>query len=140
MSANDWRRAAACRDEPTDLHFPAGDRGQAERAKDVCRRCPSRQQCLAFALKIGATDGIWGGLDERERANLARRLARRAGAEQQNQRRHGGGRPKAPCGTDTAYRRHLDRGEPVDDACAEAHENDKARRRRAKWATPAGAA
>jgi WhiB family redox-sensing transcriptional regulator len=138
MSAPDWRTAAACRDEPTDLHFPVGDRGQIELAKDVCRRCPVRQQCLAFALKIGANDGIWGGLDERERANLTRRIARRAGTEQQ--RRHGGGRPKSDCGTYAAYRRHLDRGEPVDDACAEAHEADKARRRRAKWTTPERAA
>lgn len=31
------------------------------------------------------------------------------------------GRPKAPCGTDAAYRRHLRNGEPVDDACRKAH-------------------
>lgn len=30
-------------------------------------------------------------------------------------------RPKAPCGTDAAYRRHLRNEEPVDDACREAH-------------------
>ena len=30
-------------------------------------------------------------------------------------------RPKAPCGTDAAYRRHLKHGESVDDACRDAH-------------------
>lgn len=30
-------------------------------------------------------------------------------------------RPKAPCGTDAAYRRHLRNGEAVDDACRDAH-------------------
>lgn len=31
------------------------------------------------------------------------------------------GRPKAPCGTDAAYRRHLREGAPVDEACQLAH-------------------
>lgn len=31
------------------------------------------------------------------------------------------GRPKAPCGTDSAYRRHLRNGEDIDDACRRAH-------------------
>lgn len=30
-------------------------------------------------------------------------------------------RPKAACGTDAAYRRHLKHGEQVDDACRDAH-------------------
>jgi hypothetical protein len=30
-------------------------------------------------------------------------------------------RPKAPCGTDAAYRRHLKHEEPVDEACRDAH-------------------
>lgn len=39
-------------------------------------------------------------------------------------------RPLAPCGTFSAYRRHLRRDEPVDDACREAA-NAEARERRA---------
>lgn len=31
------------------------------------------------------------------------------------------GRPKAPCGTESAYRRHLRNDEPVDVACRDAH-------------------
>ena len=31
------------------------------------------------------------------------------------------GRPKAPCGTDAAYRRHLREGGEVDEACRRAH-------------------
>lgn len=31
------------------------------------------------------------------------------------------GRPKAPCGTDAAYRRHLREGVEVDEACRRAH-------------------
>ncbi|MBB2956980.1 hypothetical protein [Pseudoclavibacter helvolus] len=45
------------------------------------------------------------------------------------------GRPKAPCGTDSAYRRHLRNKEPIDDACREAH----AAERRAARRSPADA-
>lgn len=133
MSA-DWRMAAACRDEDPELHFPVADRAKAAAAKDVCRRCPVAKPCLTFALKTRQEYGIWGGLDERQRAAILRRETRQAG------RRHGGGRKLAPCGTDAAYRRHVAKGEPVDDLCALAREDDKARRRRAKWTTTAGAA
>lgn len=34
-------------------------------------------------------------------------------------------RPPAPCGTFSAYKRHKRKGEPVDDACAEAARNQK---------------
>jgi len=30
-------------------------------------------------------------------------------------------RPKAPCGTESAYRRHLRNGDPIDVACRDAH-------------------
>lgn len=42
------------------------------------------------------------------------------------------GRPLAPCGTPSAARRHLDRGEPVDDACRDAQRTYKAAWREAK--------
>lgn len=39
-------------------------------------------------------------------------------------------RPKAPCGTDAAYRRHLRNGERIDAACRRAHtEKQRASRR-----------
>ncbi|MCC4906961.1 hypothetical protein [Microbacterium sp. cx-59] len=43
------------------------------------------------------------------------------------------GKPKARCGTDAAYRRHLRNGDPVDDACRDAH----AATRRASRRSPA---
>jgi WhiB family redox-sensing transcriptional regulator len=133
MSA-DWRMAAACREEDPELHFPVADRAQATAAKAVCGICRSRDACLAFALKTRQEYGIWGGLDERQRAAILRRETRQSG------RRRGGGRKLAACGTDAAYRRHVAKGEPIDDLCAQAREDEKARRRRAKWTTPAGAA
>lgn len=44
------------------------------------------------------------------------------------------GRPKAPCGTDAAYRRHLREGVEVDEACRRAH--TEAGRKSSGRATP----
>ncbi|WP_256107273.1 WhiB family transcriptional regulator [Streptomyces sp. ODS05-4] len=78
---SDWRHRALCRDEDPDLFFPIGNTGpallQAEEAKGVCRRCPSREPCLEWALESGQEAGVWGGLTEDERRALKRRTARR---------------------------------------------------------------
>lgn len=39
-----------------------------------------------------------------------------------------------PCGSPAAYQRHRDRGEPIDDACREAHNAEKRERRAARAA------
>ena len=76
----DWRHRAACRDEGPELFFPLGNTGpallQIEEAKQVCRRCPVREECLAWALETGQDAGVWGGLSEDERRALKRRKAR----------------------------------------------------------------
>jgi WhiB family transcriptional regulator, redox-sensing transcriptional regulator len=71
----DWRSAAACQDTDPDLFFPVSGSGksleQVDRAKAICAACPVRRDCLAFALRIGQADGIWGGLTEEERRKPA---------------------------------------------------------------------
>jgi hypothetical protein len=42
---------------------------------------------------------------------------------------HRGGRPRAECGTASAYDRHVKYGEPINDACREAHRVATAERR-----------
>src|SRR3712207_7780508 len=49
---------------------------QIEEAKQVCRRCEVREQCLAWALEAGQDHGVWGALSEDERRALKRRNAR----------------------------------------------------------------
>jgi WhiB family transcriptional regulator, redox-sensing transcriptional regulator len=98
----DWRHDSACADEDPELHHPIGiseiAKDQAERAKEVCRRCLALERCLAWALESGATDGIAGGLDKDERRKLKARLGRAAKA--------------APvCGTAEARRLHTSRHE-----------------------------
>ncbi|MCW2897805.1 MAG: hypothetical protein JWO67_70 [Streptosporangiaceae bacterium] len=40
------------------------------------------------------------------------------------------GRPLAPCGTESAYNRHVRKGEPIDDACRRANTKAKAEQQR----------
>jgi len=47
------------------------------KAKAVCTLCPVRVQCLAYARGNSIRHGIWGGLDEEERARERRRRERR---------------------------------------------------------------
>ena len=64
-----WRALAACRGADLDLFFP--DRVEsAEPARLVCTGCPVREPCLDYALRLGITHGIWGGLAERDRRAL----------------------------------------------------------------------
>lgn len=71
----DWRQRAACRDSPDpDLFFPVGNTGpaleQIEAAKQICRICQVRQECLDWALTTKQESGVWGGLSEDERRGL----------------------------------------------------------------------
>lgn len=79
--AYNWQADAACRGVDSNLFFgpqhePRDTKVRREaQAKDICRTCPVREACLAFALETNETYGVWGGLNESER----RRLAQRAG-------------------------------------------------------------
>jgi WhiB family redox-sensing transcriptional regulator len=73
-----WHDQANCLGVDPDLFFP--ERGASTReAKEVCRGCVVREECLEYALSNGEKFGIWGGMSERERRRLrrARALARR---------------------------------------------------------------
>jgi WhiB family redox-sensing transcriptional regulator len=73
----DWRQAALCREEDPELFFPIGTTGpasvQVAEAKAVCRRCPSLDPCLTWAIDTGQDAGVWGGTSEEERRALTRR-------------------------------------------------------------------
>ncbi len=66
-----WQARANCMGVDPDLFFP--ERGASTReAKEVCRGCVVREDCLEFALANGEKFGIWGGMSERERRRLRR--------------------------------------------------------------------
>ena len=73
-----WQEYANCMGVDPDLFFP--ERGASTReAKEVCKGCVVREDCLEFALANGEKFGIWGGMSERERRRVrrSRALARR---------------------------------------------------------------
>jgi WhiB family redox-sensing transcriptional regulator len=44
-------------------------------AKEICKVCPVRRECLAYAIRIREPHGIWGGLNELERKQVIERRA-----------------------------------------------------------------
>ena len=72
----EWRDRAACRNSHPELFFPIGSTGDAlqevEAAKAICRACPVRRECMAFAVETNQDSGVWGGLSEDERRKLRR--------------------------------------------------------------------
>ena len=70
--ASEWEDRAACRGAEADAFFAHGG-VQEHRAKAVCRECPVRWECLAYALRHGVEHGVWGGLTDRERRRLLNR-------------------------------------------------------------------
>jgi WhiB family redox-sensing transcriptional regulator len=71
MWVDDWASVAACRAEAPDALFVRG--AEQNRAKQVCRSCPVRAECLAEALDNQIEWGVWGGMTERERRALLRK-------------------------------------------------------------------
>src|SRR5438477_4942593 len=69
-----WQDQANCMGVDPDLFFP--ERGASTReAKEVCRGCVVREDCLEYALANGEKFGIWGGMSERERRRIRRARA-----------------------------------------------------------------
>lgn len=69
-----WQERANCLGLDPDLFFP--ERGASTKeAKEVCRGCEVKVECLEFALKEREKSGIWGGLTEQERNRVVRQRA-----------------------------------------------------------------
>ncbi|MYW49619.1 hypothetical protein GT346_41565 [Streptomyces sp. SID161] len=127
-----WEGQAACRGLDPALFYPAkGDAEQEVSARSVCARCPVVQACLTSALndekrlRPSDREGIRGGLDGHERYVLQhgepKPRRRKKPVRKRPVRRLPRKRPErrlAPCGTLTAYNRHVRRGERIDAACA----------------------
>lgn len=76
-SEQTWQDKAACRGPQAIVFFPPAQNerkdeklAREERAKDICRACSVRPDCLAYALSIREPHGIWGGTNEAERKQL----------------------------------------------------------------------
>ena len=69
-----WAAFAVCRDRDPDVFFPVTEDGEPE-AITICRGCPVRLDCLDFALEAKVRFGVWGGMTEKQRRSLNRRIA-----------------------------------------------------------------
>jgi WhiB family redox-sensing transcriptional regulator len=79
-----WMEQAACRGHPTSWWFASSTRRHAVR---ICRRCPVRRECLAYALEQGdELYGVWGGLGSTERRGLRHTLATQLGSQPYDKR------------------------------------------------------
>jgi WhiB family redox-sensing transcriptional regulator len=66
-----WQTRANCMGVDPELFFP--ERGTSTRdAKEVCRGCVVRLECLDYAIANSEKFGIWGGMSERERRRVRR--------------------------------------------------------------------
>lgn len=79
-----WSDDAACSGMEIAAFFPVGKGVDAAFAKSVCAPCRVRTECLEQALTRREDYGVWGGLDEDERAALLRQA--RLAAERQRRR------------------------------------------------------
>ncbi|HEX2039687.1 MAG TPA: WhiB family transcriptional regulator [Acidimicrobiales bacterium] len=77
-----WQLKAACRGPQAVIFFPPANferkdekEAREARAKAICATCPVRRPCLDYAIRIREPHGIWGGLNEVERKQLASRRA-----------------------------------------------------------------
>jgi WhiB family redox-sensing transcriptional regulator len=62
---------AACATTDPELWFPELDSlWRVAQAKNICGKCPVKQECLDYALVNKFKDGIWGGLSPTERHRL----------------------------------------------------------------------
>lgn len=143
--AFDWRHLGACsgHDYPDMWYATASSvagRADQNEAQAICYGCPVLQPCGQWALETREQWGVWGGMTEAKRRSvLRRRGVRLVNADPdvevtvaEVQPRNKGGRPRAECGTASAYDRHVRNGEPIDDACRTAHAADTAQYRRTR--------
>ena len=75
-----WMIRGACRGENSELFFLDDNlRGKDKSrkilaAKQVCFRCPVRQECLEYSIKARVPYGVWGGLDQDQRAEILKKM------------------------------------------------------------------
>ena len=70
LSRPEWRRDAACADDDVyvDMFYPeVGGAAMANAARRLCVTCPVATECLKEAYLHDDENGIWGGLNAKER-------------------------------------------------------------------------
>lgn len=78
---DDWMQQGACRkldaEEADRLFFPRkqkGTRTDYTAAKEICKTCPVRVPCLAYAIAHGIPEGVWGAKSPEQRKAMSKEL------------------------------------------------------------------
>ncbi len=71
MQVQYWRDQAACKGIRPSLFYPDNEL-EEQKAKAICGLCCVRECCLDFALATGEPEGVWGGLNVRQRRRISR--------------------------------------------------------------------
>lgn len=123
-----WIDRAACRGIDPNLMVPEkSDLGAIQTAKEICATCPVKAECREYGLAIhrqADLDGVFGGLSKIERLRILRQenLPRRRQSPMNNTTRfYNPSQEFVPCGTTSAYQRHLRYKEIPCHACKQAH-------------------
>jgi WhiB family redox-sensing transcriptional regulator len=80
LGLREWVAEAACARVGGNWFPDPTRRVDVSLEKAICRCCPVRTQCLAYALDAGEPSGIWGGLTTDERLTLIAKLTDLAAA------------------------------------------------------------
>ena len=71
-----WRERALCLNSTPGIFFPPDSfepskrrKQREERARYICKACTVRDECLTYAIKNQEPEGVWGGMNEKERAH-----------------------------------------------------------------------
>lgn len=68
-----WHEQANCRGMDINVFFPERHASKTGAlAKEVCRGCAVRQECLDYATRVPERFGIFGGLSVKERRRRVR--------------------------------------------------------------------
>lgn len=72
-----WMRHGVCSQTDPETFFapPDGNVRWWDAAVAVCRGCPVRDECLAYAIENDIAYGVWGGSTEAERRPLLQEAA-----------------------------------------------------------------
>ncbi|MBO2448734.1 WhiB family transcriptional regulator [Actinomadura barringtoniae] len=65
-----WMSRAACIGCDPEIFFSLHRPGGTARARQICRSCSVRNECLEYALAAGERFGIWGGATFEQRRTM----------------------------------------------------------------------
>lgn len=72
----DWFSKGNCNGKDTSMFFPdTGDTTTAKKAMTLCKSCPVRAECLAYAINNNEIFGVWGGFTVRRRRKVRKSLS-----------------------------------------------------------------